>query len=174
MKPPMEQTSQAPRPAQPPQPPQLPRALRLTTVQRFGLPILFAIPLLALFGLFGERYADARAAGHNLSADVHYPSLLHYRQPLAFRLSVQNTGATAADSIIVTFGPEFMRAFTAAQMAPPFQGPYSVSLRNVRAGESQIVTGTVSGDKYWRNNTWVRITGPDGELQIPLSAFVYP
>lgn len=158
----------------PPQPPALSRRIRLTTVQRWGLPVLFAIPVLALFGTFGERYTDVRGTGGSLAATFHYPSRIHYRQPLSFRLLVQNTGATPMDSVMVTLDPRFMRAFTSVRLAAPFRAPYAMELGRLGAGESRTVTGEVSGDAYWRSQGTIQVTGSHGMIQLPVSTFVYP
>jgi hypothetical protein len=158
----------------PPEAPSLPRRIRLTTVQRCGLPVLFAIPVLALLGLFGERFSDARAEGNGLSVAIQYPSRIHYRQPLSFRFTVRNMGATTADSIVVSLDPRFMRAFTAVQLSAPVEPTYRIKLANVASGERRSVSGDVSGDQYWGSAGVVRVAGPNGELRLPVSTFVFP
>jgi hypothetical protein len=159
---------------EPPEPPDLPRVFRLTQVQHWGLPILFAIPLLALLGVFGEQYSDASGAGSGLAAAIHYPSRIHYRQSLSFRVTVQNTAATAADSIVVFLDPSFMRAFTAVQLSAAVRAPYSIKLEHVAAGERRSVFGELAGERYWSSAGVVRVSGPQGQLSIPVSTFVFP
>ncbi|MEO6778082.1 MAG: hypothetical protein ABI194_01405 [Gemmatimonadaceae bacterium] len=160
--------------SRPPAPPRLARAFRLTTVQRVGLPALFAIPILALFGVFGERYTDARASGVGLTAAIHYPSRIHYRQPLAFRITIENTGADTADSVVVSLDPRFMRAFTSVEMSAPMSAPYRFTLRRVAPHERVSIDGEVSGDRYWRSTGALEARGPEADVHIPVATFVFP
>lgn len=160
--------------SRPPDPPRLARAFRLTTVQCVGLPALFAIPILALFGVFGERYTDARASGVGVTAAIHYPSRIHYRQPLAFRITVENTGADTSDSIVVSLDPRFMRAFTAIEVSAPMSASYRFTLRDVAPHERVNIDGEVSGDRYWRSTGALQARGPEGTVHIPVSTFVFP
>ena len=158
----------------PPRPPALSRRIRLTTVQRWGLPVMFAIPVLALLGTFGERYSDVHGTGGSLAATFHYPSRIHYRQSLSFRLLVQNTGATPEDSVMVRLDPRFMRAFASVRIAAPFRAPYDIELGRLRAGESRTVTGEVSGDAYWQSQGSIQVSGSRSRIRLPVSTFVYP
>lgn len=68
--------------------PEIPRALRLTTLQKIGLPILFIISVLALFGVFRERYASDAAVGSGMAIRLWYPDRIHYRQTMPLRITV--------------------------------------------------------------------------------------
>ncbi|HEX2167380.1 MAG TPA: hypothetical protein VHG09_09145, partial [Longimicrobiales bacterium] len=50
----------------PPGPPEIERKLSMYRFQLIGLPFLLAIPLLALFGVFGESRSDLRAESGSL------------------------------------------------------------------------------------------------------------
>ncbi|HEV2642191.1 MAG TPA: hypothetical protein VGT98_05775 [Candidatus Elarobacter sp.] len=158
----------------PPAPPELPRALRLTTLQRVGLPILFAIPVLALFGVFGEHFASVRAGGNGVALAMRYPDRAHYRQPVTLAISVRNTSTRTADSLVVSLDTAFLAAFTAGRFSPPVDATGSLALRNVAPGEARVITAEVSGDRYWRHSGTVRVHGAGGMLAVPVSTFVFP
>lgn len=158
----------------PPAAPALPRRLRFTTVQRAGLPVLFVIPVLALFGVFGERFGDVRGDAPGVSVAIHYPTTVHYRQPLALSIRVTNTSDRTADSVTVSLDPRFMKAFTGVTFSAPLSGPYAVRLQQLRPGETRTISGQVEGDRYWRSSGDVSVEGPEGRVTLPVSTFVFP
>jgi len=85
----------------PPEPPPGTARLRLTRLQLFGLPVLFLVPILALFGLLGEHFTTAHARGAGVALDARYPDRAHYRQPLSMRLHVRNETTTRMDTVTI-------------------------------------------------------------------------
>lgn len=158
----------------PPAAPEIARALRLTTLQKIGLPVLFIIPILALFGVFGERFAIRAASGSGVAARVSYPDRIHYRQTMPLRIMVWNASTRAADSIMISLDPEFMRAFSAISITPAATRAYTIVLRHVKPGERRVISGDVAGERYGRSDGNVRVAGIAGELCIPVATFVFP
>ena len=72
----------------PPPAPSINLKIQLTLKQRIGLPILLAVPILALFGIFGETQAHAHAASGSIDLEVSYPARFRYRQVQSLRVSV--------------------------------------------------------------------------------------
>ena len=64
----------------PPTPPPFRAKVVLTRKQLFGLPVLFAIPLIALAGLLGESTGHVVASSSQLELSVDFPSRGHYRE----------------------------------------------------------------------------------------------
>lgn len=160
--------------AGPPEPPELPRALRLTLLQRIGLPFLFAIPVLALFGVFGEHYADLRATGGGVDLAMHYPDRMHYRQPLTLQITMRNVTAATADSVTLEPDASFFAAFPMARFSPPLDASQRIVFHDVAPGTSRTITVEIAGDRYWRRRGRMLVDGPGGGLQVPLSIFVFP
>lgn len=158
----------------PPDPPTVPRALRLTALQRIGLPVLFAIPILALFGVFGEHFTTAHADGAGLAITMRYPDRAHYRQPVSFRLSMRNVSARPVDTITVTLDTAFMRAFSDVSLSAPLNGAYVARVTNVAPGETRAISAMVSGERYGRHAGVIAVTGPQGTARLPVATFVFP
>lgn len=158
----------------PPDPPPVPRALRLTTLQRIGLPVLFAIPILALFGVFGEHFATAHADGPGLALTMRYPNRAHYRQPMSFRLSIRNVSSQPADTITVTLDTAFMRAFSDVSISAPLNGAYVARITNLAPGETRAISAMVSGERYGRHAGVIAVAGPLGTARLPVATFVFP
>ncbi len=158
----------------PPPAPDIPRSIRFTTLQRVGIPILFGIPILALFGVLGEHYRTARASGENVSVRFEYPDRIHYRQQLSMNLEVRNNSPYLVDTLMVSLDPSFMRAFTATEFSPPVITAFSVPLIHVGPGETRVIAAEISGDDYGSHAGWLRVRSPTGELKMPISTFVFP
>jgi hypothetical protein len=158
----------------PPEPPQVPRALRLTTLQRIGLPVLFAIPILALFGVFGEHFATAHAEGAGLAITMRYPDRAHYRQPVSFRLSMRNVSSQPLDTITVTLDTAFMRAFSDVSVSAPLNGAYVARITHLAPGETRAISATVSGERYGRHAGVITVAGSHGTARLPVATFVFP
>lgn len=158
----------------PPDPPPVPRALRLTTLQRIGLPILFVIPILALFGVFGEHFTTAHADGAGLAIAMRYPDRAHYRQPVSVRLSMRNVTPQPLDTISVTLDTAFMRAFSDVSISAPLNGAYVARITNIAPGETRAISAMVSGERYGRHAGVITVTGPYGTARLPVATFVFP
>jgi len=78
---------------EPPPPPQTSPRFAFTRKQYLGLPLLIAIPVLTLFGVFGERRDVARASSRSVEMTVRYPSRFRYRQVQSLDVAVRNVSA---------------------------------------------------------------------------------
>ena len=73
-----------------PQPPPFQRKLQFHPTQRIGIPLLMILPILALFGLFGETYTTNHAENEQLSMQVEYATRYRYKMTNDLRVSVTN------------------------------------------------------------------------------------
>lgn len=158
----------------PPAPPTIERRLRLTQLQHFGLPFLFLVPILALFGLLGEHFTTAHAEGAGVAVDVRYPDRAHYRQPLSIRLSVRNTSPARMDTVTVVLDSTFMDAFSDVSMSAPLDGAYVARLTALAPGETRVITAMVSGEDAGRHAGAVRVTSPLGNVAARVATFIFP
>jgi len=158
----------------PPEPPPGTPRLRLTRLQRLGLPILFLIPILALFGLLGEHFTEAHARGAGVALDARYPDRAHYRQPLSIRLHVRNETATKLDTVTVVLDSAFMSGFSDVSMSATLNGAYIARLTALAPGESRQLNAMVSGEKAGRHAGAISVTTPLGTIRTPVATFVFP
>lgn len=158
----------------PPEPPPIPPRLRLTPLQRFGLPFLFLIPILALLGLLGEHFTTARAAGAGVTVDVRYPDRAHYRQPLAIRMRVRNVSPARMDTVTVVLDTAFMAAFTAVSVSASLDGAYVAHLTALAPGETRELTAMVSGEEAGRHAGTISVRTPLGTVRTRAATFVFP
>lgn len=158
----------------PPQPPPAPSRLRLTPLQRVGIPILFLIPILALFGVLGEHFTTARAKGAGVAFDVRYPDRAHYRQPLSIRMRVRNVSGARIDTATVTLDTAFMAAFSDVSVSATLNGAYVARLTALAPGETRELTAMVSGERAGCHAGSISVATPLGTVRAPASTFIFP
>jgi hypothetical protein len=158
----------------PPTPPTIQRRLQLTRLQHFGLPFLFLIPILALFGLLGEHFTTAQADGAGVALHMRYPDRAHYRQPLTVRLSVRNETPSRMDTVTVVLDSAFMAGFSEVSMSAPLDGAYVARLTALAPGETRVITAMVSGEDAGRHAGTVSVTSPLGTVSTRVATFIFP
>ena len=160
-----------------PDPPGPPHARRRPALYRFqllGLPFLLAIPLLALFGVFGERWSVVNAQSGALEISVRYPAVFRYKMLDAIELHVRNRGATAIDTLTVTLDTAYAGRFSTVTAVPPFTGPFEVRLTDIAAQQSRRVDIELQAERYWSHSGRLTVAAGADTLRVPLTTMVYP
>ena len=137
--------SHASEPAGPP--PTAPR-LSFTRKQYLGLPLLAAIPVLTLFGVFGESRASVHAASSALEMTVRYPSRFRYRQVQSLEVAVRNVSPRILDTITVSLDTAYITRFSSVRIVPAPSDAYVVKLVDVKPMESRLVSAELWGERY--------------------------
>jgi len=147
----------------------------LTRKQRIGIPILLAVPILALFGLFGETQGHAHTTSGSIDVEVSYPARFRYRQVQSLQVSVRNLSTTAAaDTIRVSFDTAYISRFSSVRFDPAAKSAYTVDLTDVKPSESRLVSVELWGQDYGTHRgTVVARHGTDSAI-VHLSTFVFP
>lgn len=158
----------------PPPPPPIPRRLRLTRLQYFGLPFLFLIPILALFGVLGEHFTTAHTSGAGVTVDARYPDRAHYRQPLSMRVHIRNISGARMDTVTVVLDSTFMSAFSDVSVSAQLDGAYVAHLTALAPGETRELSAMVSGEHAGRHAGSISVTTPLGTVRVPAATFVFP
>lgn len=158
----------------PPKPPGLRPAVALTLRQWVGIPILTLIPILALFGLFGEHLRTEQTTVGGLGVTITYPDRVHYRQTLTAQLTVHNRGAVPLDTVWVQYDTAYLNAFLVSGATPAFTIPYRIPLTAVQPGEHRMTLITLNGDQRGRVRGAVHVTDGTDTVRLPLSTFVFP
>ena len=158
----------------PPSPPEIKPKVRLTWMQRLGFPIFLALPILALFRVFGESQAAAHVTGSALEVTVSYPSRMHYRQLQSLRVTVRNLSPAEADTVKVSFDTAYISRFTSVRFSPVPRTAYVVDLANVKPLEARLVSVEFEGESYGRHTgTIVARHGSDSTV-VHLGTRVFP
>jgi hypothetical protein len=139
-----------------------------------GFPLIIAIPILALFGVFGERTNTIHASSASLDMSVSYPDRLHYRQVLPLRVSVRNLSSAPIDTLSVSFDTAYIARFSSVKFDPSIQGAYKVDLLNIKPSESRIISVELWGQDYGRHHGVVIARARTDSVMARLTTIVFP
>jgi hypothetical protein len=158
----------------PPGPPEHDGRIRLYRFQLIGLPVLLAIPILALLGLFGERWDSVQARAGALEVSVLYPTAFRYKMIDDIDVYVTNHSDTAVDTVTIALDTAYARMFSTVTAVPPFTGPYEVSLVQLGAGERRSVRIEIQAERYWTHTGVLSVRSAADTARIPLETTVFP
>jgi hypothetical protein len=159
----------------PPPPPQIDRRVRLYRWQWVGLPLLLLVPVLALFGVFGNTRAAVANAGGPLAIDVEYPTRFRFSETQDMYVRVANRSAIPLDTVTVAFDTGYMSGFAAPTFRPDIARAYEVELTHLKPGETRLITVELKGKEYWSREGRIAAwhTGPD-TVSVAVSTLIFP
>jgi hypothetical protein len=149
-------------------------SVRLTRKQWIGLPVLVLVPLLALFGVFGDRQRTIAVSSPSLGITINYPERMRYRQSEILEISVLNRGQRVLDTVLVSVDTSYLSRFIDVRSTPSPTMDFSVPLVAVQPGEARLLSIELTGDRYWRHPATVSAaTGPE-RTTVTFSTLVFP
>jgi len=138
----------------PPKPPRIKRRVVLTQLQRWGLPLIFLVPVLAVLGPLGPAHSEVTVGGAQLRLQVAYPSRTRNGVTTTLTATVWNDGATELSGVYVTLPRSYLESYEAFELRPAATTvsaeTYRVFVGNVPTGASRVVTALVTPGRYWR------------------------
>lgn len=183
---PSERTRAAEDAAHPPSPPDFERRFRMSRGQWIGLPVLFAVPVLALLGLFGSVERSDRIASGGLDVELAYPERAHYRALSRLDVVVRNTSSSPLDSVHISMDTAYIGRFAMKQFSPATERAYVIPLGTIPPGGRSQASVELWADGLWRLRGSVVVsalsasspTGVAGRtpvtVRFPLRTFVFP
>ena len=164
---------------EPPEPPEIERRIEFHRLQMIGMPFILLIPLLALFGLFGESFDEAQAANSQVELRVDHPTRLRYKAVNAMEISVRNISAQEVPTITVTIDSDYVDKFAQVSFIPEVDEVtdevYEIELQNVGAGEARQISIDFQGDEFGLHTGTITAQPEGGEAaQTQISTFVFP
>jgi hypothetical protein len=158
----------------PPDPPGLLRRIHLYRTQWIGLPILFALPFLAIVGVFGERRDVIERTHDSLWIAVDHPTRLRAGQRSDILVRVVNRGTDPVGMVDIVWDPQFLAAFAAVERIPAHD-PAPPEEFDLDPGEERLQRIELEGDALWRRRGFLEIRGEGREpVRIELGVFVLP
>jgi len=158
----------------PPPAPSINSKIDLSWKQRVGFPILIAVPILALFGIFGEARTHTHASSRSIDMEVSYPSRFRYRQVQPLRVTVRNFSAVLADTIRVSFDTAYVSRFSSVRFDPAAKSAYTVDLTDVKPSESRLVSVELWGQDYGNHRGTVVARHNADSAIVHLTTLVFP
>lgn len=157
--------------------PELPRRVHLYKAQWIGIPALFLLPILAVFGVFGESREHAEAASAELRVSVDYPARLRMGQHSEVVVRIENVSGRGLDGVEVSFHPHYLAAFAELEFTPERSGPHHVDLDHLGPGQQRLLRVRLTGERPWRNTGAVHVAADGSEpgtVSVGLATFVFP
>ena len=162
-----------------PQPPPFERQIQIAPLQLIGIPLLALLPLLALFGVFGESRATEAASNEEIAIEVDYVSRFRYKMVESMTVEVTNLSHQAPATITVAFERDYIVHFSAVTFAPTIKqimaDTYRVELTGVRSGQTQVIDVELQGEHYGREtgNISAAMSG-NQPVTVSVSTTVFP
>jgi hypothetical protein len=160
--------------SQPPQPPEIDRGLEMNRSQMIGFPIIMLIPILALAGMFGEDWASAEASALRLGMRVEYPTRLRAKLSKPMTVAIENRSALSMDTVEVVFDSLYIDRFTAVDFIPSAEEVYTVSVTDLKAGETRRVHVELEGDIVGRHSGRIVARTRDDSAAVVVHTTVFP
>ena len=158
----------------PPRAPSIDAKIEWSWKQLIGFPILLAVPILALFGVFGESQARAHTTNGSLDMTVSYPSRFRYRQVQPLHVAVRNLSPVVADTVRVSFDTAYISRFSSVRFDPALRGSYSVDLADVKPSESRLVSVELWGQDYGAHRGIITARHGTDSVMVHIRTFVFP
>lgn len=158
----------------PPRAPRIPRRISLYTYQWIGMAVLAALPVLALFGVFGERWRSTHVASGAIEASVTWPTAFRYLMVNAIDVQVRNRSGTAIDTLTIALDTAYANRFSAVTAIPTFSAAYEVGLSAIAPGETRHVRIEIRGEEYWSHSGSLTIATRSDTLIVPLTTMIFP
>lgn len=157
------------------QAPKLPRRIRFWRFQWFGLPVIFAIPILALAGVFGVRTAVSETDGQGLALKVEYPERFRYGLSEPIRVELRNDSNRIMRDVRIAVNPDYLRKFSQVELPPEAVSANEIRLPQLSPGELRTVVLEIQAESYGRHKGSVSAgAGKEEFVRAELHTMVFP
>jgi hypothetical protein len=143
--------------------------------QRFGLPILLLVPLLALAGVFGEALTQRTDRRGPLLVGASVPVRFRYRQRMTLHVSVANRSSGIVNDVRVRIDSTYLDHFSGVSLSPHASADGAVAFGSIAPNESALLTVTLEGERAGTVRGSARVTDAAGDtVRVPLTSTVFP
>ena len=166
-------------PSKPPQPPEVDKKFQIYTFQLIGIPLMILIPILALFGLFGESVESVRTSSQQLDMIVEYPTRFRFKMIDELTVSLSNASEQTLPSVLVSFDRQYIDGFSTVTFTPSVKSitdsDYIVEVSDLKPGQTRVITATIQAEKYGMHRGLIS-TGPEdgSDLEVSVATFTFP
>jgi hypothetical protein len=162
-----------------PQPPPFQPKLRIAPLQLIGIPLLALLPLLALFGVFGESLTTKRATSLDVAVEVTYVARYRYGMNHSISVSVTKLSERSPATVTVAFDPAYIEHFSEVNFVPSAErlsrDGFVVELGAIESGETKFVMVEMQSEHYWAQNGVITVSPASGEpVTVTVSTMTFP
>jgi hypothetical protein len=163
---------------QPPQPKEQKRSLRFYSYQVIGIPLLFLVPILAVFGVFGETTTMLNSSNGGIELEVKYTNRVLFQGLDGTEIAVRNTSEEVLEMVIISIDKAFLDAYSDVDISPDVsvitEEAYLVELSQLQPGQTQFVTIDSRGRLIGNHQGTIRATANDLSTSVTLEVFIIP
>lgn len=139
-----------------------------------SLPII-AIPVLALWGMFGETIDKIQSTQSPIEVTIEYPKRLRLKQRLPLSVIIKNISNENLEGLNVSFDKKYLDQFSDLSATPAFDSIYEVRLGALPPADVIEVNLEFQGQKYGSHEGNIRIQPKTGRPQtFHVKSFVFP
>lgn len=158
-----------------PEAPEIDRRLRIPMFRAAGLAVIALVPVLAVIGVFGERWSSESGARGAVAVEVEYPTRYRYKMLNSIAATVTNRSAARIDTITVRLDTSYALRFSTVVFTPPAEEAYAVPLTRIDVGESRLVVIELQAERYGRHAGRLHFESTSGDtLAIPVHTMIFP
>lgn len=162
----------------PPQPPDFDRAFAPAWNQIVGIALLIALIVVALAGVFGPTTGEVAAANGDVALTVDYPVRWRSKASHTVAVEVTNTSARVLPRVEVAFDRSYFETYAATRFEPDLayvtDEAFVIELRDVRAGETRLVTTEIAARAYGSRSGTVAASNEDATARVQVQSIVFP
>jgi hypothetical protein len=154
----------------PPEAPDIERKLQFDKLQLIGVPILMLLPILALFGLFGETFDHSSAETAEVALHVEYPSRYRHGRTNPLRITVTNRSPQPLAHLTVAVSRDYVERFSEVAAVPEItaidEAAFLIEFEEIPPGAERRVLLELRAWEhgYHRATVWVNVDGvPNAE-----------
>jgi hypothetical protein len=164
---------------QPPSAPPMKRAFRMYPFQYVGIAIVILIPILALFGVFGESFAEIEQSNDDLRVEITYATRYRYKMINSLTISIENRSVQTLSPLTVEVSRDYVNQFSTVAFSPSetrvTHAAYEVVLQDVIPGAVRVVTVELQGENYGSHDGNVTVHAEEIEvISIPIRTLIFP
>ncbi len=163
---------------QPPQPPDFKRKIDFYPFQLIGIPLLFLLPILALFGYLSETTTVVRESGKGMEIVVNYPGRINYQSLDRTEITVTNTTGGAIPDMAVMIDKTYLESFAEISFMSDIKEitgeAYVFDLSNLPPHESRSVVYESRGAAIGSHSGTITVSSGEDTLTAVVETFVYP
>ena len=165
--------------SRPPGPLTTARKIRLHPFQIVGIPLLVLVPILALFGVFGETVDAVSASNQQLEMHVKYPTRFRYKMIDTITVSLFNASSQSIHSVQVGFDQAYLDKFSTVVLTPSVKhvtdAVYLVEVNDLQPAETRVISVTIQAEIYGKHEGTIAAIPDGGEkLQVSIDTFTFP
>ncbi|MEW6056381.1 MAG: hypothetical protein AB1540_07185 [Bdellovibrionota bacterium] len=155
--------------------PAIRRRLKFWRHQWVAVPLLLAIPILAVSGVFGEKSWELTQMKNDVRIRVKYPERFRYNQLQPIEVVVENLANTTLKDVEVRFDTAYINKFSNVSFIPEPHNAYRIKLNTLGPKEQQEIAAEIQAKDYGKHAGSVEVLAEGAVLaKVDISTIVFP